>query len=216
MAVELSFRHVFEPARYAPPPVLLLHGTGGDERDLLPLGQAIAPGAPLLAPRGNILENGMPRFFRRLREGVFDENDVRFQAGELAAFVRAARAAYALKRPIALGFSNGANIAAAVLLLHPDTLAGAILIRAMVPLDIAGGAAMAGKPVLIISGASDPIAPPENAARLAAMLRSAGAEVNHEVIAASHGLIERDMILSAAFFDSLRKADKTPGNRAGT
>src|ERR1700739_1265706 len=113
-AVILSFTHRFEPGTDPTrAPLLLLHGTGGDENDLLPLGRAVAPGAPLLSPRGKVLENGMPRFFRRLRGGVSAEQDVIRRAGELAAFVSEAREAYRLAAPIALGFSNGANIAAA-------------------------------------------------------------------------------------------------------
>jgi phospholipase/carboxylesterase len=126
MTQALSFTHRFEPAgRLDAPPLLLLHGTGGDESDLLPLGRAVAPGSALLSPRGKVLEAGMPRFFRRLREGVFDEEDVRARANELADFVAKARAAYGLAAPVALGFSNGANIAAAMLLLRPEALAGA-------------------------------------------------------------------------------------------
>src|SRR5918997_4917090 len=151
---ELSHLHRFLPAT-APgrPPILLLHGTGGDENDLLPLGQAVAPGAALLSPRGRVLEGGMPRFFRRLAEGVFDEEDVRRRAHELADFVQNARDAYGLDTPIALGFSNGANIAAAVLQLRPEVLAGAVLLRAMVPLKNVPNANLDGKPVLILSGA---------------------------------------------------------------
>ena len=115
-------------------PLLLLHGTGGDEDDLVPLGRMVAPGAALLSPRGKVLENGMPRFFRRLAEGVFDENDVRARAHELADFIDAAREHYGIAAPVALGYSNGANIAAAVMLLRPEALAGGILLRAMVPL----------------------------------------------------------------------------------
>src|SRR5918995_3125484 len=118
----LSFIHRFEPGTEPGRlPLLLLHGTGGDEGDLLPLGRAIAPGSALLSPRGKVLENGMPRFFRRLSEGVFDEADLRRRAHELADFVQEAREAYGIAAPIAVGFSNGANIAAAVLLLRPET-----------------------------------------------------------------------------------------------
>ncbi|MFL5200046.1 MAG: alpha/beta hydrolase, partial [Microvirga sp.] len=154
----LSFIHRYEPAT-APdaPPLLLLHGTGGDENDLLALGRAVAPGSALVSPRGKVVENGMPRFFRRLSEGVFDEADLRRRADELAGFIAEARAAYGLAAPIALGFSNGANIAAALLLLRPETLAGAILIRAMVPLAEPPTPDLAGKPVLILSGSADPI-----------------------------------------------------------
>ena len=114
-ATDLSFIHRFEPALGArPPPLLLLHGTGGDENDLLPLGRMMsAPDAALLSPRGKVLEGGMPRFFRRLAEGVFDEDDVRRRADELADFVASRAQAYGLAAPVALGFSNGANIAAA-------------------------------------------------------------------------------------------------------
>ena len=116
MAPELSYIHRFEPgADPTLPPILLLHGTGGNETDLVPLGREIAPGAALLSPRGNVLEGDRPRFFRRFREGLFDEDDVRRRAGELSHFVMQARRAYGLDQPLALGYSNGANIAAAVL-----------------------------------------------------------------------------------------------------
>jgi phospholipase/carboxylesterase len=193
----LSFTHRFEPAT-APnmAPLLLLHGTGGDENDLLPLGRMVAPGSALLSPRGKVLEAGMPRFFRRLAEGVFDEADVRARAHELADFVAEAREAYGLAAPVALGFSNGANIAAALLWLRPETLAGAVLIRAMVPLAQPPEADLAGKPVLILSGAMDPIVPAENAARLAQQLAAAGADVTHETLPAGHALSQADVRLA--------------------
>lgn len=195
---DLSFIHRFEPGS-APgrPPILLLHGTGGDETDLLPLGRTVAPGSALLSPRGKVLENGAPRFFRRLAEGVFDEADLRRRAGELAGFVAEARAAYGLEAPIALGFSNGANIAAATLLLHPEALTGAVLIRAMVPLAEPPAASLVNKPVLLLSGAVDPIVPEENAARLAAQLSSAGADVEHRTLPVGHGLSQADLTLAA-------------------
>src|SRR5271167_3951889 len=147
MSAVLSFAHKFEPASGSSPlALLLLHGTGGDEADLLPLGRAIAPGAALLAPRGKVLENGMPRFFRRLREGVFDEDDVRRRALELGDFVAEARRAYELPALLAVGFSNGANIATALLFMRPEALEGAILIRAMVPLRDPPQADLSGKP----------------------------------------------------------------------
>jgi phospholipase/carboxylesterase len=197
--------------RLEAPPFLLLHGTGGDENDLLPLGEAIAPGAPLLSVRGQVLEHGMPRFFRRLAEGVFDEDegvfdedDVRRRANELADFVAAARSRYGLAAPIALGYSNGANIAAAVLLLRPDVLAGAILLRAMVPLRQAPTPDLAGKPVLIVSGKSDPIIPRDNSARLATMLQQAGAEVQHRTLPVGHQLSQADLTLAKAWVQGLR------------
>jgi phospholipase/carboxylesterase len=192
----LSFIHRFEPGRDpAAPPLLLLHGTGGDENDLLDLGRAIAPGSALLSPRGKVLEGGMPRFFRRLAEGVFDEADVIRRAAELAEFIGEARALYGLARPVAVGFSNGANIAAAVLVLHPEELAGAVLLRAMVPLSEMPASNLSGKGVMLLSGALDPIVPADNAARLATALRCAGAAVEHTVLAAGHGLSQADVDL---------------------
>ena len=193
---DLSFIHRLVAGDTNRPPLLLLHGTGGDENDLIKLGQTIAPDATLLAPRGKVLEGGMPRFFRRLSEGVFDEDDVRKRADELADFVDDARKAYNLAAPVALGFSNGANIAAAILLRRPQTFAGAALLRAMVPLPDQPVAGLAGKPVLILSGSMDPIAPPENAARLAAILKGAGAAVEHRSLPASHGLSQADIMLT--------------------
>jgi phospholipase/carboxylesterase len=180
-----------------------LHGAGGDETDLLGLGPLLAPGAGLLSPRGKVLENGMPRFFRRLAEGVLDETDVRRRADELAGFVAEARDAYGLAAPVALGFSNGANIAAALLLLRPEALAGAVLLRAMVPLRDPPAADLAGKPVLLLSGAADPLVPAENAARLAAMLAQAGAEVRHETVPAGHGLSQADLAIAKDWLDRL-------------
>lgn len=198
--VPLSFHHRFEPATVpGTPPILLLHGTGGDENDLLPVGRMIAPGSALLSPRGKVVENGMPRFFRRLAEGVFDEEDVRRRAGELAAFVAEARTAYGLGAPLAVGFSNGANVAAALLLLHPEALAGAALLRAMVPLRAPPPADLAGRPVLLLSGAMDPIVPAGNAARLAAMLEAADAVVRHQTLPAGHGLSQADLELTKAW-----------------
>ena len=190
----LSFVHRFEPGTQpGRPPILLLHGTGGDEADLLPVGRAVAPGSALLSPRGQVLENGMPRFFRRLAEGVFDEPDLVRRTHALADFVGEARGAYGIAAPVAVGFSNGANIAAAMLLLRPEVLAGAVLLRAMVPLTADAGPPQAGRPVLLLSGADDPIVPAENAARLAAMLGRAGADVRHETLPAGHGLSQTDL-----------------------
>ena len=152
MNAPLSFIHRFEKgADAAARPLLLLHGTGGDENDLVPLGRMIAPAAPLLSVRGKVLENGMPRFFRRFAEGKFDEDDVRLRAGELADFVVEACKHYGIAAPIALGYSNGANTAAAILLLRPGVLAGAILLRATLPLSQPAQIDLNGVPVLINS-----------------------------------------------------------------
>jgi phospholipase/carboxylesterase len=198
---ELSFIHRYEPATDPKrPPLLLLHGTGGDENDLLGLGRMISPGSALLSPRGKILENGMPRFFRRLAEGVFDEEDVRFRANELADFVAEARRDYGLEAPVAVGFSNGANIAAAMLMLRPEALAGAALLRAMVPLSSAPQVDLAGKRVLMISGTMDPIIPADNSNRLAASLSASGAEVQHQMLPTGHNLSQTDLSLLVKWF----------------
>jgi phospholipase/carboxylesterase len=195
---ELSFVHRFERGtRPGSPPLLLLHGTGGNEDDLLPIGRMVAPGATLLSPRGKVLENGMPRFFRRLAEGVFDEEDLRVRARELAGFIAAACKEYEIAAPIALGYSNGANIAAAVMLLRPEALAGGILLRAMAPFaTVAPTGGLPGKSVLIISGARDPLIPQENAARLKALLEEAGAIVAHRVLPGGHELSQADINLA--------------------
>jgi len=198
---ELSFIHRYEPATDPNrPPLLLLHGTGGDENDLLGLGRMISPGSALLSPRGKVLENGMPRFFRRLAEGVFDEEDVKFRANELADFVAEAREAYGLEAPVAVGFSNGANIAAAMLMLRPEAFAGAALLRAMVPLSSAPQVDLAGKRVLMISGAMDPIIPADNSNRLAASLSASGAEVQHQMLPTGHNLSQTDLSLLVKWF----------------
>lgn len=200
VAHALSHTHRFVPATEASrPPLLLLHGTGGDENDLLGLGQAVSPGSALLSPRGRVLENGMPRFFRRLREGVFDEADIRLRANELADFVEEARETYGLAAPIALGFSNGANIAAATLLVRPGALAGAVLLRPMSPFAAPPAANLAGAPVLMISGAADPIVPAADVERLAATLRASGANVDHRTLPTGHGLTQTDLALATGW-----------------
>ena len=197
----LSHIHRFEPGSATTAPLLLLHGTGGNETDLLPLGQTIGPGRALLSPRGKVLENGMPRFFRRLAEGVFDEDDVKKRAHELADFITEARDAYGIATPIAVGFSNGANIAAALLLLRPEALVGAILFRAMVPMAKPPEADLSGKAVVIVSGASDPIIPIESARTLADMLRAAKAMVQHETLPTGHGLAQGDLVIATEWLN---------------
>jgi phospholipase/carboxylesterase len=197
MSEGLSFIHRFEPRTDAHArPVLLLHGTGGDENDLIPLGHVIAPTAPLLSPRGQVLENGMTRYFRRVAGGVFDEDDVRRRAIELADFIAEARDHYDLTSPVALGYSNGANTAAAILLLRPDALAGAILLRATLPLKETEPVDLTGKPVFIGTGGSDPMMSPEGAARLAARLQQYGAVVEHRTLPAGHELSQADISLA--------------------
>lgn len=197
----MSFIHKFEDGDKARP-LLLLHGTGGDENDLLGLGRALLPGAALLSPRGKVLENGMPRFFRRLAEGVFDFADVRARAAELAEFIAQARVEHGLAAPIAVGFSNGANIAAAMLLLHPQALSGAVLLRAMVPLEARPQGQIGAKRVLMLNGAQDPIIPAANAEKLAGWLKQAGAQVDYRLLPGGHGLSPEDVRLAAQFLQA--------------
>jgi predicted esterase len=192
-----DFIHVFQPpAHPGGPLLLLLHGTGGNEHDLLPLAEMLLPGAGVLSPRGKVLERGMPRFFRRLAEGVFDIEDLKARTAELADFVTAAAAQhhFSTRDVIAVGFSNGANIAGALLLLRPDVLGAAVLFRAMVPLTPGTLPTIPATPVLISNGKMDPLVSAEETERLAALLRSAGAEVTVSWQNAAHELTERDVI----------------------
>jgi phospholipase/carboxylesterase len=173
--------HVFLPAEegVAGPALLLLHGTGGNEHDLLPLRDHMSPGAAVLSVRGTVLENGMPRFFRRVSEGVFDEDDLRRRADDLAEFVLTASAAYQIEERslVAVGFSNGANIASAMLLQRPGLLAGAVLLAAMVPYAEPPAADLTGILVIISNGDRDPLIQAGVTQQLAGQLRERGAEV---------------------------------------
>ena len=173
--------HVFLP-REEPaggPPLLLLHGTGGNEHDLLPLRGRLSPGAAVLSVRGTVLENGMPRFFRRLQEGVFDEDDLHQQADDLAEFVVAASAAYGIDQGalVAVGFSNGANIASALLLQRPGLLRAAVLLAAMVPFAEPPPADLTGTLVVVSNGEQDGMIPSATTSRLLEQLRERSAEV---------------------------------------
>lgn len=199
---ELDFIHQWIPSETSDAPVLLLlHGTGGNEENLLQIGQAVAPGCALLSPRGKVLENGMPRFFRRFAEGVFDEADIRARAAELAAFIGAAASEYFFdeRNVWALGYSNGANIAAALLLLHPEVLSGAVLLRAMVPLVPEEKPDLTGARVLLCEGTHDPIVPPDSAEELTTLLRWTGADVELRWQAGGHGLTADDISAAHEF-----------------
>jgi len=209
MSTATTFVHRFEPA----PPgetdatLLLLHGTGGNENDLLPVGRAVAPHSALLSPRGRVLENGMPRYFRRLAEGVFDQEDLVARTNELADFVveSAKRYGFDPKHVIAAGFSNGANIAASMLLLRPEVLAGAILLRAMVPFEPKTRPDLRGRRVLVAAGTGDPIVPAAQSERLAALLRESGAEVTLHWSPGGHTLDRGDLAAAAAWWQGAGK-----------
>jgi phospholipase/carboxylesterase/glyoxalase family protein len=178
---DLGFVHVFVPAeRPASPTLLLLHGTGGDERDLLPLGRELWPGAALLGVRGKVLENGMPRFFRRFAEGVFDVEDLKVRTNELTQFIEAAAEHYAFNKQhlVAVGYSNGANIAASLILVHPHSLAAGVLFRVQVPFTPDLVRNFSELSVFIAAGIRDPIVPRDQSERLAAILESGGADVS--------------------------------------
>ena len=203
-----DFVHVFtHGAGPSAPTLLLLHGTGGDEQDMLPLA-GLLPGAAVLSPRGKVLENGMPRFFRRLAEGVFDVEDVKRRAHELADFVEASSASYGFdrERVFAMGFSNGANIAAAVLLLRPGVLRGAVLFRAMVPLvpDSRQPNALAGTRVLISNGKMDPMVPADQTEQLARLLHERGADVEVHWQGAGHQLMPADFAVAKTWLQSIK------------
>jgi phospholipase/carboxylesterase len=194
----LGFEHVYIP----PPPaagdwtLLLLHGTGGDEHDLVPLGRRLVPAAALLSPRGKVSEAGMPRFFRRLAIGQLDIPDLLVRTDELAAFVTAATSEYGRDptKIAALGFSNGANIAVSLLLRHPALLRAAALLRPMLPYEPEDALRLEGTDVLIAAGEDDPYSSPAQTRRLAEVLDAAGAAVSvHVEPAAGHGLGTGDL-----------------------
>ena len=191
MSEPLDFIHRFVPGASAHT-LLLLHGTGGTEDDMLSLGSALDPQAALLSPRGKVLENGMPRFFRRLAEGVFDQEDLIRRTHELADFIGNASAHYGFdaSKVIAVGYSNGANIAGGLLLLRSGVLSGAALWRPMVPLTPKALPDLKGTPVLVAAANHDPIVAPANTRELVALLKRAGAKVTLQTENAGHGLTD--------------------------
>lgn len=198
--------HTWSPATSEGlPTLLLLHGTGGNELDLLPLGRAMLPGAAMLGVRGNVLEHGAPRFFRRLAEGVFDLEDLRVRTEQLADFVEAAADRYGFVTSAlqAVGYSNGANVAASVLLTRPSVLAGGLLFRAMMPFAPETAPSLTGKRVLLSAGRMDQMIPPAGVEQLESALRNAGADVELVWQPASHGLTQADVEVGARFLASL-------------
>jgi predicted esterase len=194
---ELGFIHRFVPAKHEGASTLLvLHGTGGDEDDLLSLARMIDGDAAVLSPRGKVLENGMPRFFRRFAEGVFDVEDLRFRSAELADFVLAASKKYGFDphSVVGLGYSNGANIGASLLLLRPETLESAILFRAMLPLKPEEMPNLSGKRVFISAGRQDSMIPREGTIALQKMLVEAGADVTMNWEDSTHSLLNVEVV----------------------
>jgi phospholipase/carboxylesterase len=209
MKDDIGFVHRFVPAedKASAETLIVLHGTGGDENDLIGIGQTIAPGAAILSPRGNVLENGAPRFFKRLAEGVFDAREVRSRGEELARFIRAAILKYGLnpERVFALGFSNGANVASTVMFIEPGLLRGAILLRPMVVFEPDERPDLSAAGVLISAGRMDPIVPTESVERLVELFETSHAEVTLRWQLAGHNLLPSE-IREAAEWLALQRA----------
>jgi predicted esterase len=193
MTNDLGFIHRFVPAedRASAETLVVLHGTGGDENDLIGVGQAVAPGAAILSPRGNVLENGAPRFFKRLAEGVFDREEVRSRAEELSRFIRAAISKYGFnpERVFALGYSNGANVASTVMFIEPGLFRGAIMFRPMVVFEPDEHPDLSGAGIFISAGRLDPIVPTKSVERLAELFEASRAEVTLKWQQAGHNLL---------------------------
>ncbi len=196
--------------------LLLLHGTGGDEDDLIPLGRALLPGAGMLSPRGNVLENGAPRFFRRIAEGVFDQEDLARRTDELATFITAAAQTYRLDRAgfVAVGFSNGANIAASLLFRHPGLLRAAILLSPMMPFEPETLPDLAGTTVFIGAGRTDSIAPPAQAERLAQRLRDGGAAVTLHWSPGGHTIAKSELDAAAKWIGQVPNSQTLDAGRS--
>lgn len=196
MTGDLGYVHRFRPATSGSrDTLLLLHGTGGNEDDLIGIAGTIGPGAAVISPRGNVLESGAPRFFHRLAEGVFDPAEVRSRGEELARFIRAAVASYDLDpaRVFALGYSNGANIASTVMLIDPEIILAAILLRPMLVFEPVEKVDLRGKEVLISAGRVDPIVPVASVQKLADVLEERGAGVTLEWQLGGHNLVPSEI-----------------------
>jgi phospholipase/carboxylesterase len=209
MTADLGFIHRFVPADdpASGETLIVLHGTGGNENDLIGIGQTIAPGAAILSPRGNVTENGAPRFFKRLAEGVFDPKEVRSRGEELARFIRAAIAKYGLdgSRIYALGYSNGANIASTVMFIEPRLLQGAVLFRPMLVFEPEEQGNLSGASAFISAGRMDPIVPMNSVERLVEVFESAHAEVTLKWQLAGHNLVPSE-VREAAEWLALQRA----------
>jgi len=197
MSGDLGFIHRFRPPAVpgSPDTILVLHGTGGNEDDLVGIAQTVAPGAAVISPRGKVLEGGAPRFFRRLAEGVFDPMEVRRRGEELAKFIRAATERYSLdpKRVFALGYSNGANIASTVMMLDPGVIKAAILLRPMLVFEPEEKSDLSGTAVFISAGRVDPIVPTASIDRLVELLETRGAEVTVKWQLGGHNLVPSEV-----------------------
>jgi predicted esterase len=209
MTEDLGFIHRFSPAEDSASgeTLIVLHGTGGDENDLVGVGQTIAPGAAILSPRGKVSERGAQRFFSRLAEGVFDPKEVRSRAEELARFIRAAISKYGLDatRIFALGYSNGANIASTVMFTEPALFQGAILFRPMLVLEPEERSDLSGSSVFISAGLMDPIVPVKSVERLVKLFQTSRADVTLKWQRAGHNFVPSE-VREAADWLALQRA----------
>jgi phospholipase/carboxylesterase len=205
---DLDFIHRFIPpdsnAKESELTLLLLHGTGGNEDDLIPLGKELAPNASILSVRGKVLENGMPRFFRRLEEGVFDIEDLKIRTDELAEFIVKSSSAYMFDSEslIAVGYSNGANIAASLLLRRPEILAGAILFRAMVPFIPTVMPDLSKKSIILLEGLYDPIVSKAEAESLLEIFTKTQSSVTLKWQNSGHNLTQEDIVAAKNWLES--------------
>jgi predicted esterase len=209
----LGFTHLFSPPRDGSDRVLLLlHGTGGDEHALVPLAQALAPDLGVLSPRGQVLERGMPRFFRRLAEGVFDQDDLRRRTEALGDFLVAAGQCYAFDpaRVVAVGFSNGANIATSLLLRRPGLLRSAVLLHPLLPYEPEQPPKLHGTRALIGAGRHDPLVPVSHTERLAHLLRAGGADVRVAWHDGGHDIALAEIHDAGRFIATLDEPDVAP------
>lgn len=208
---ELSYTHRWEAS---PDPdgttLLLLHGTGGTEHDLTDLGRTLAPRAHLLAPRGNVSEHGMARYFRRLAEGVFDLVDLAQRTTDLANFVGDASKVYGFdpRRVVAVGFSNGANIAGSLLLSGTGVLSGAVLLAPMVPFEPNPVPHLAGIPVFVGAGQSDPMVPVTGTQRLVQLLTAGGAAVETFWHPGGHTLTRAEVEAAKSWLENHFRSNK--------
>jgi phospholipase/carboxylesterase len=202
--MSVDFIHQFVPGKSGAT-ILLLHGTGGDENDLMPIGKGLAPGSAILSPRGRVSEHGAARFFARIAPGVFDEKEVRTRAAELAEWIESAIAKYSIDQTkiYALGYSNGANIAAAMMLLHPGVIAGGLLLRPMAVIRPQPLPDLKGAPILISAGQHDHEIPAPEAEALGRLLSEAGAVVDFAMQNSGHELIPTDFQIGKQWFAQL-------------
>ncbi len=199
MKFQTPYIHIFKQGDASKHPLLLLHGTGGNEHSLLELAKAVAPDRSIISPRGLVNENGNLRFFKRFAEGHLDEDDIRFRSDELCQFITGSKTAYNISSPIALGYSNGANVALAMLILQPDILSGAVLMRSMAPYKQMPDVDLKQKPILLLNGAQDQMIPISATENLVNTLTKSNTNLVREILSTGHGLTQADIIYTTQF-----------------